>query len=421
LKPSTETQLFCVECGAPSQGGRYCSRCGAALPAPLVTASSGAISHDGEEQTETLPISDAIPPQPTRRFQRKGPPPMAPTAGPYANQPASPGPPVAEAPAATAGRPRWLPFVLGGVLLVAAVAVVLFSGVFSNGTDWQAKASQALAPVDAQNVKLSAALSALTPSEKPAAALVATQATQAQLAAGGAALGSLDGTKAPVDAARRALAAETSYVNAVKQVFTSPASSQLSALAATAQDRLGVVDPAYQDHLNGYDKLVSWSNARQQTKTTRRGVRAFASEVDSLLQRSAPSKQEISSLLARMEAAANGTGDITLAEATSGLSDVISNRSGLAGAARSLSAPTPQGVKVRSLLATAFDDSLTDDRAIQDCLTQAQDIGLPDLFSSCLQNTGAQSNTASAAKQTFRDAYNRLRAHAGLGAISTDF
>jgi hypothetical protein len=434
VTPSTETQVTCVECAAPDQGGRYCSNCGAPLPAPLVTANGGALPASEEEATQQLPVTE---PQPTGRFRREAPasppppppidyavqpaPPPPPPAV-YPGQPAVP-PPVAAAPAQSAQRmPRWVPFVLGGLLLVAAVAAVaLVTGVFSQGTDWQAKSAQVLVPVESGNAQLSTQLTQLSTSSIPSGAQAALKSTSAQVTAANAELDQLDGAQPAVQQARRALAAESSYLTAVGHALTAPASSQLSGLAATAQDRLDAAVPQGQDNISGFDKLASWSSARQAHKQTRVSVRAFAGEVDSLLGRSAPSKSEISSLFTRMQQTVNGDPEITLAEATSGLSDVIANRSGLAGAARALSAPTGQATKVRALLATAFDDSLTDDRAIQDCLTQAQDVGLPDLFSSCLSSTAAQSDAASAAKQTFRDAYNKLRAKVGMSQISTDF
>jgi hypothetical protein len=65
---------------------------------------------------------------------------------------------------------------------------------------------------------------------------------------------------------------------------------------------------------------------------------------------------------------------------------------------------------VRDKLAVAFDTSLENDRAIQRCLDEGRvSETLAFIFSDCLAASGASSGRATAAKEEFRDSYNRLR------------
>jgi hypothetical protein len=101
--------------------------------------------------------------------------------------------------------------------------------------------------------------------------------------------------------------------------------------------------------------------------------------------------------------------------------EVISNRNDLAVEARSLDAPTPLAMRVRSRLGAAFDRSVENDREIQTCFIRGSSGNVESVSAECLETTKAGSAAASAAKDRFRAAYNRLRSNLGLGASDPSF
>lgn len=332
----------------------------------------------------------------------------------------------AEQPAAPASeggsRRTWLwVAVVGCALALAGVAAVLVFVVFG-GSNYGSRLNSAMAPVVGANRQLSSQLAALSGSSQPSSALsAATAAQQATSTARGAvdALGSGGGLEARAD---DALTQENAYLSAVKATLQdphAPGSSQLESLAGTVQDRFDSLSPPLADtgqSVGGASNLVAWAGAQVQAQGQQDSLQTFASDVDSLLQRSGSSFQEVNQLFQQMQ---NGT--ISVNDAESGLGDVISNRSALDGAAQTLSAPTDQANQVKQALVQAFDASLTDDQQIQSCLNQGVDTGIESLFQQCLSSTKSASDAATSAKQSFTSQYNQLRQQIGLPPSNTQF
>jgi hypothetical protein len=148
----------------------------------------------------------------------------------------------------------------------------------------------------------------------------------------------------------------------------------------------------------------------------------FVSQTEDLLGRSKASYDEVNDVFQRMQKVANGNSDaIEPDEARSKLSEVITNRESLKNDAGSLAAATSLAREVRSDLVAAFDASLVNDRAIETCLKTGESTGPGQLFSDCLSSTSSSSDTATRAKDTFRNSYNRLRDSIGLGSVNPSF
>ena len=118
---------------------------------------------------------------------------------------------------------------------------------------------------------------------------------------------------------------------------------------------------------------------------------------------------------------AGGTPDITLAQAEATINTVVANRTSLAASARTLNAPTPLAASVRDALVASYDDSLTNDQDINNCLNQANNGVFAIIFQGCLSSTAADSNASTAAKQHFFTLYNQLRQQIGQPATNQSF
>lgn len=148
----------------------------------------------------------------------------------------------------------------------------------------------------------------------------------------------------------------------------------------------------------------------------------FSGQVQALLNQSAPAYQQINQLFDQMQTAATGgTPDITLAQAEATINNVVANRTSLAASARTLNAPTPLAASVRDALVASYDDSLTNDQDINNCLNQANNGVFAIIFQGCLSSTAADSNASTAAKQHFFTLYNQLRQQIGQPATNQSF
>lgn len=400
---TTRAAAYCKHCGTRLDGS-FCSGCGA--PA----ADTLGIQDTAEQPTVALPRQGG-------RFQREDS--TAPSAAGFTasaaqGAPTAPPPAYGAAVSRQVGRGRWWALLGVGLALIVAAGVCLALGVFSSkGQTYDSKLSDAFAPLVGQNRTLSNSLVGLPGSKT--AAVAAVSAAQQQTAATRTTLATLGaGHETEAAAAGAALDAESTYLATVKAVLKTPAApgaSQLSGLENSLQDRLTAVGAlaGAGASVSGADKLVAWAAHSTKASGTRKDLRGFASSVDSVLQRSAPSRQEISQTFTQMQ-----NDEITINDAESSLGDVISNRSGLAGAARALPAPTGLAGHVRDALAKAFDDSLADDRAIQNCLNEGIDTNLEVLYQDCLSSTASEAGAATNSKQQFTGLYNKLRHKLGL-------
>jgi hypothetical protein len=148
----------------------------------------------------------------------------------------------------------------------------------------------------------------------------------------------------------------------------------------------------------------------------------FVSSTEDLLTRSKPAYDEVNDVFTRMQEVAGGQSDaIEPDEARTKLAEVITNRGSLRNKAAALTASSDLAREVRSDLVSAFDSALVDDRAIENCLKTGEATGPGKLFKSCLSSTRTASQTATNAKTTFRESYNRLRKSLGLAAVNPAF
>lgn len=416
------TAPFCGSCGSAVAGTRYCPNCGAPTATEQPTAVTPTVTQLDEVPPHvTAPIESLAPRG--RRFQ--------PTGG-HASQPPA-------APPMGSSHRRWPVFAAVGALVAAAAAaaaILLLAGSdqASPSAQYHARLTSSLSPLVAANARLSEHLSALQPTAKTSG--VARPVAQAVKALDQA-RGAVGATVAPRDPGSRSLQSETSsaldaesrWLEVVGRAAASPLGAQASALGSADTELSGTLRPlasslpAFAAGPGHTDNLMRWISRRKAKARTASSLKGFAGSVGSLLTRSAPSYEEIQQVFSQMQAAANGDDTVlTPTEASSKLGDVISNRSALAAAARTLDPPTALGRQVRNKLATAFDLSLQNDRDIQKCLDEGRiDQNLAFIFQSCLDASGTSAGAATAAKQDFREAYNRMRHKLGMPATNPSF
>ena len=148
----------------------------------------------------------------------------------------------------------------------------------------------------------------------------------------------------------------------------------------------------------------------------------FSNGVMDILNQSGASFQEVNTFYANMKHIIDGYGqDYPLNVAESQISSIISNRESLRSQASNLNAATPGSEKVKALLVAAYDASLVNDQGLSDCLYQENYGYVAYIYRSCINSTVSQSSAASAAKQTFKDAYNQFRTSIGQPPIDISF
>ncbi len=211
----------------------------------------------------------------------------APPEASHATAPDSAQPTAALPPArpARSGRPSWLPFALGA-LVVIGIAVVVILTVFSGGGDdksaaYRDKVSEVLAPVITANKQLSTSLTALHGTGTRSAQRKVARAESATIAARGGltALTVPSGATQTALNARQTLTREAAYLQAVKVVLASPSSdaAQTQTLAANLTGALDTIAPAGKDwsqSVQGADTLTAW--APKAASTIRAHQRAAA-------------------------------------------------------------------------------------------------------------------------------------------------
>lgn len=406
--------VFCGNCGVALTGARYCQSCGS----PTALA--------GVPQQSSPPASE---------FAAK----TSPTAGITGTPLMSAGPYYASVPteqgngSANSRSSRAAMIVAGAVVVVVLIAAAAAVFVLrSRGKDdsFPAQARAALTPVAADNQAMTQAVAGLRASKPDSAAkrTVARAGSDVQTAqAGLAALNpATEADRTASAKARTALSAEAAWLTAASAVLRDPSSaqiSQLSSLGDAAKAALANVTsvPGIASFPTS-TTLVDYAQTTTQAKTTRASLSQFSQQVMQLLEQSSAAFTQVNQLYQQMsQIAAGDGGSLTIAQAEQTISTVVSNREGLAASARALNAPTATARSVRDALATAMDDSLADDQAIDNCLNEDNFGDIAFLYQSCLQSTSTASQTATSAKNQFYDAYNALRAKLGEPATHAAF
>jgi hypothetical protein len=438
-------QVYCAECGTALRGAKYCPQCGVvtenATAGVTQVATAGASvagattplvvpeveptvvrmrpsAPDGRATVadSDLPQRSARQPEPADGWQAPGP-----------SEPASR--------SAAGGRRSLLVGLAVGCTLAAVIAVaaiVLIGGSGGRGgPSYLTQARDALAPVVQDNNQLTGALGSLSARNGSTSATASAQAAIGAVGAAQRTLGTLkpdSGDQQFASNAEAAMTSELAWLNAAVEVLASPSSptlSQLGSLGVDAQTKLAALDtrlPGASSSFPGSTKLIAYAQNKTAAANTKGALTKFSGQVQALLTQSAPAFEQINQLFGQMQTAANGgVADITLAQAESDITTVVSNRTSLAASARTLNAPTPLASSVTSALVAAFDTSLTDDQDISNCLNQANTGTVAFIFEGCLSSTGADAGTATADKQQFLSLYNRLRAHIGEPATTQQF
>lgn len=402
----SDIQAFCVECGTALHGAKFCPHCGA-MTENAVDPEESAFA--GEDQGTAATAVLAPPAQ--RTAPRLVPPPP---------QIRTPAPPAAESPR----HPIRIALIVGAFVLVLAlvIGVVLLSS-RSGGPSYANQAAVVLGPTIQANRQLTSALSTLPAQSSSAGAQTAVQDTGLALQAAQQKLNALkpgSGDQELASAAKTTLISELAFLNAASTALgnpSSPVADQLGMLSNATKSQLLALDqkvPGASASFPGNSAISTWVQ-QQRLKVS---LRTFAGQVDRLLSQSGPSFDEINQAFGLME---NPDPSTSVAQVEAMIGGMIANRTTLQATASTLSSPTAQAGRVRDAFATSFADSLTNDRAIQDCLNQANYGSVAIIFQSCLDSTASSSNAATQAKDYFRSLYNQLRQSMGLGEVNPQY
>jgi hypothetical protein len=380
---------YCSNCGKKADGGKFCGSCGHALN-----------SATSQEPTEVVqsgwPASTTVLPSPA---------------------------PIAVPGVTLAGaRPRWLvPVLAGGAFALLLIAAVLLLVLSTGGTKTPAFAQQASAPlagVAAADESLSTKLAAASEESDLTAIADEAAATAAALTSAQGAIGVLaSGSDAAVGAALQdAIAADASYVHAVKAAATNLTPFTASA-AETAGQQAGqayqtfaashpdIDVPAARLFLSAHQLVVLSSELQRATekKATDTGtLRTYVRSIDSLLRNSAETRSNLGALITDIQ-----NGQIDAAQAAATISSIINQRQDLQNQVSAVAAPSAfraAADRLRQSLATALED----DYAIQSWINAwyANDVYAYNRAFGRHEDATAK---ATRAKADFLDLYNRLR------------
>jgi hypothetical protein len=329
------------------------------------------------------------------------------------------------------------------VLIGAVVWAVTMRGGSTHAPSYPAQAGQLLGPVLADNGTLASAVAALAPGQdtQPVRAALANATATTRTAQQSLAQLTAPGSQTTLATQlTAALTAETAWLQTATGVLANPASPQLSQLSGLGQDAqaklqavtaelpaAGTASFPSSAPIVGYASAANAAAAARAKAATDRAktaadTRQFSDQVLGLLRQSTPSFQQLNAFAQQLAtAAAGGYVAMTVAQAEQQISAIVANRTSLAASAQSLTAPTSLAKTVQADLVAAFQASLKDDNDLASCLNQANDGSEAFIFQSCLDASAADSAAATAAKQTFRTAYNRLRARIGQPAVNIAF
>jgi hypothetical protein len=411
----SDVQIFCSECWTGLYGAMFCPQCGTLSENAAAVAGVSAVNGKGYAAAATAVIAPPAPP-------------IVPNLAP----PQTPGPSHASAAGPTRRPGRMSPSMLGGLadllLIAVAVAVVLLlvlvlsSG--GGGPSYANQAKAALGPVIGANRQLTGSLSSLRSPGSAASARSTVRSTLSTVQAAQQKLSTLkpgSGDERFATAAQAALSSEQSFLNAADIVLGNPSSAPVANLATLGNDTntellaLDVDVRGASASFPGGSAISTWAQRQTAATSPTASLRAFATRVDSLLSQSTSSFQATNRVFGQVQTAAQGgVATMTLAQAEASIGNVISNRNALAASAAKLPAPTELAGRVRTALVASFNDSLTDDTAIQRCLHETNSEGVATIFQSCVIASTADASAATNAKQHFSSLYNQLRRAIGL-------
>jgi hypothetical protein len=141
-------------------------------------------------------------------------------------------------------------------------------------------------------------------------------------------------------------------------------------------------------------------------------LRQFSSSVDTILTASRRSRGQVSTVFSKLSTGARAN-ENDLAR----IADIVDNRRDLGSASRGLLGPTEAARTIKHRLVVAFDASLKQDLAIEDCVR----LGSRAQRKACLGRTQALSISAADAKSAFVASYNRVRRDLGLEPVDAKF
>ncbi|MGI8632367.1 MAG: hypothetical protein ACR2NA_07455, partial [Solirubrobacterales bacterium] len=159
------------------------------------------------------------------------------------------------------------------------------------------------------------------------------------------------------------------------------------------------------------------ASAADRREARERRLRSFVRDVDPILERSRPGRQEITELAGGIR-----SGALTVGEARTKMASVISNRESVLADTDALDPPTKAAGRSQRLLAESFRASLENDRDFQDAIDAAEVSDVATFLQEAFNDTVVSSNAATEAKDQFVAAFNELRAEAGVsGQVTNDF
>jgi hypothetical protein len=406
---------FCGNCGAQSDGQKFCTRCG--------KSTTSASSSERDLDTGQIPVTKAPPAQTLDDG-------VSSTSGPEIRMPEK------QKGGATKfffgdTRRRTITLVSAASLAIVIIVVILLL-TLGGGSPYQSQVAQDFSPIWRDNVKLTATVAALKPNGSTAALTSQlSQASQDVTAAKNQITGNPNGDpNSGVGAqALAALRIEASWLQNATLTLGNPASSassQLSSLGTQASSdlhqvasTLSVTTPVV---FPSSAPILAWVQAQQATAANKAADTAFSNSVANLLNQSTATYQMVNDFYNQLQNVANGGSTyFTLAQAEQQISQIVANRTSLVASASALAATTPEAQNVQQLLVAAFNASLKDDTDLDTCLNQANYGSYAVIFQSCLTNSQADSSAATTAKQAFLQAFNQLRATIGQPPMSPQF
>jgi hypothetical protein len=430
---------FCGQCGAPAQGAPFCQNCGAKIGDPAATvvqvfpqdsrtpdtlALAGDASVSAQAAQPTSPQSVTTTAQTMAVSGPNTPPVGTPAVMPTPTKP----------PTGKDSKRIWL---IGGaaavvVIAIAVVATLLLTGNTKHGLTYNQQAAEYIAPVLADNQKIVAMVTLLSPGGNPDGLKTLIASTQSDTQVAQQLINGLTPTASDDLAAtnfKGALTSEAAWLLTATTVLSntsSPLLSQLSGIGLDAQNKLealGEVDPAAaHTAFPSSAQIVSFASAANTSAQATQENTAFSNQVLALLNQSAPMFQAVNSLYAQLQTAADGGyTDLTLPQAEQQINSIVASRTSLAAAAQALSAPTPEAETVSADLVTAFNDSLKDDNDLATCLNEENFGTFAFISQGCLSASSSDNTTATSDKQTFLTAYNQLRSTVGQPPTSVQF
>ena len=379
--------MYCDKCGKQvAKTAKFCANCGA----PVAGDTAETQSWPGADEAQTAVVPDA----------------SATAVSSPVQAPAAPSP-------ASGSRRSWVvPTIIGAVVLAAALAalvIVLALRSDSNKND-AGSLSDALAPVVLANQTLSNKLDSISkPGQlggiEDAARTLEDEVTRAE---GAVSAIETDATtkslvsqalEANLAYARKVLAASTKLTVAAASAASDEAQSTSSAYVSVVANNHELVVPPT-SNFSTIHQLRTLAERESTRTTATAAIRAYVNSIDSLLRNSVEARSDLGALISEAE---NGT--IGYDEARDRIAGVIVQRTSLQTEVAALSPPAPF-VRAAELLRQSIAASLDDDRAIQGLINSYYEDYDPSSFSA--QHVEAN-NRATAAKQSFLAAYNRLR------------